>query len=93
MLSEEGRTTLTRWARSRTGPARLVTRARIVLAAAEGRENPVIAADPGLARGTVATWRQRFAAQRVVHSGYSVGLGSQGLRHFVYSGPARYDSS
>jgi len=65
VLTDEERATLTNWARSRTAPARLVTRARIVLAAADGAENPDIAAELGLARGTVVTWRQRFAADRV----------------------------
>jgi transposase len=64
-LTNQERATLTNWARSRTAPARLVTRARIVLAAADGAENRDIAADLGLARGTVATWRQRFAAERL----------------------------
>lgn len=53
VLSDEERATLTTWARSRTAPARLVTRARIVLAAADGAENQDIAAALGLARGTV----------------------------------------
>ena len=65
VLTDEERATLTNWARSRTAPARLVTRARIVLAAAAGAENQDIAAELGLARGTVVTWRQRFAADRV----------------------------
>ena len=65
VLTDEERATLTTWARSRTAPARLVTRAKIVLAAAAGKENQDIAADLGLARGTVVTWRQRFAAARV----------------------------
>lgn len=65
VLSDEERATLTRWARSRTAAARLVTRAKIVLAAADGAENQDIARDLGLARGTVATWRQRFAAERL----------------------------
>jgi transposase len=42
-----------------------VTRARIVLAAASGAENQAIAAHWGLARGTVVTWRKRFAAERL----------------------------
>lgn len=65
LLNDEERATLTTWARSRTAPARLVTRARIVLAAADGAENQDIAADLGLARGTVVTWRNRFAAERL----------------------------
>lgn len=66
VLSDEERATLTSWARSRTAAARLVTRAKIVLAAADGAENQDIARDLGLARGTVATWRRRFAAERLV---------------------------
>ena len=65
MLTDEERDRLTTWARSRTAPARLVTRARIVLAATGGAENQDIAADLGLARGTVVTWRKRFAADRL----------------------------
>jgi transposase len=65
VLSNHERGTLTTWARSRTAPARLVTRARIVLAAASGAENQDIAAALGLARGTVVTWRKRFAAERL----------------------------
>jgi transposase len=65
VLTDEERAMLTNWARSRTAPARLVTRARIVLAAADGAENQDIAADLGLARGTAVTWRNRFAAERL----------------------------
>lgn len=65
VLSDDERATLTSWARSRTAAARLVTRAKIVLAAADGGQNQDIARDLGLARGTVATWRQRFAAERL----------------------------
>ena len=64
-LSDEERAKLTTWARSRTAPARLVMRAKIVLAAADGVENQDIAADLGLARGTVVTWRRRFAEARL----------------------------
>jgi DNA-binding CsgD family transcriptional regulator len=45
-----------------TSPQRLVLRARIVLAAAEGRQNAQIARDLGCSIGTVRTWRGRFAA-------------------------------
>jgi transposase len=65
VLSDVERQALTAWARSRTAPARLVTRARIVLAAANGVANTDIASDLSLARGTVVTWRQRFAEQRL----------------------------
>jgi transposase len=61
-LTDDQRVTLTKWSRGRTTPARLVLRARIVLAAAEGRENKDIAAALGCTRRTVGTWRLRFAA-------------------------------
>lgn len=60
-LTVEQRATLTRWSRGRRTPARLVLRAKIVLAAAEGRENREIAAELGCTRRTVGTWRNRFA--------------------------------
>lgn len=56
---------LTLWARSRTAAARLVTRARIVLAAAGGAENQQIARQVGLTVTTVRLWRRRFAEQRL----------------------------
>lgn len=64
-LSEEERATLTKWARGRSTPTRLVQRAQIVLAAAEGCENREIAAQLGCTRRTVSTWRNRFAEQRL----------------------------
>lgn len=64
-LSAEERSALERWARGRATPARLVLRARIVLAAAAGRRNQDIAADLGTQPRTVGLWRQRFAASRL----------------------------
>jgi transposase len=64
-LTDEDRTTLERWSRGRSTEARLVTRARVVLAAARGQENKDIAAELGLCRGGVARWRDRFAAAGV----------------------------
>jgi transposase len=64
-LSDDDRSTLERWARSRSTEARLVERARIVLLAAEGRENQDIAAELGITRATVARWRIRFAARGI----------------------------
>jgi transposase len=61
-LSDADRTTLERWSRGRRTEARRVTRARIVLAAAEGKENKDIAAELNISRGAVARWRDRFAA-------------------------------
>jgi transposase len=64
-LTVEERTTLLKWSRGRSTPARLVQRANIVLAAAEGRRNDEIAADLGCTRHTVGTWRNRFASNRL----------------------------
>jgi transposase len=60
-LSDADRTTLERWARGRSTQARLITRAKVVLAAAAGKENKDIAADLRISRGAVARWRIRFA--------------------------------
>jgi len=65
VLIDEERVTLSKWARGRSTPARLVQRARIVLGAAEGRENQEIAAELGCTRRTVGTWRNRFATDRL----------------------------
>ena len=64
-LTQEERVTLARWSRGRSTPARLVLRAKIVLAAAEGLENKAIAAQLGCTRRTVGTWRSRFAARGI----------------------------
>jgi transposase len=60
-FTAEDRITLQRWARGRTTPARLVLRAKIVLLAAEGRANDVIARELGADRTVVGRWRRRFA--------------------------------
>ncbi len=64
-LTDDERKTLTKWARSRTLPARQGTRARIVLLAAKGKENQEIAAELELNRATVRKWRNRFAPDRM----------------------------
>lgn len=64
-LTDEERTRLTRWSRGRRTPSRLVLRAKIVLAAAGGRQNQEIAADLGASRKTVGLWRTRFAEERL----------------------------
>ncbi len=48
-----------------TSPQRLVLRARIVLAAAEGTENAAIARDLGCGVNTVRTWRGRLAVHGI----------------------------
>jgi transposase len=64
-LTDEERVMLTKWSRGRSTPARLVVRAKIVLAAARGDENRDIAAELGCTRRTVGTWRNRFAQLRL----------------------------
>ena len=61
-LTDADRQTLERWAKGRSTPARLVLRARIVLAAAEGKENQTIAEELRVNRLLVGKWRKRFAA-------------------------------
>jgi transposase len=64
-LTDDERTVLLQWARGRNTPARLVLRAKIVLAAAEGKENNVISTDLSCTRRTVGTWRTRFVNGRL----------------------------
>lgn len=64
-LTVEERETLERWSRGRSTPARLVLRAKIVLAAAAGARNDAIAAACSTAKSTVVRWRKRFAQGRV----------------------------
>lgn len=51
--------------RSRSMPHALVTRAQIVLLAADGHGNTVIGERLGLSKPTVGTWRRRYLTQRV----------------------------
>jgi transposase len=64
-LSPEEHRTLTTWSRSRTVPERQVARAKIVLLAAEGKNNLEIAAALSIERTIVGRWRSRFAAERL----------------------------
>jgi len=61
MVTDEQRATLQRWARGRSTPVRLMHRARMILMAAEGKQNQQIAETLGTQPSTVARWRQRFA--------------------------------
>ena len=65
VLSEDERSQLVSIARSRSISAALVTRARIVLAAADGEPNSAIAQRLQLTRATVGKWRLRFLQQRI----------------------------
>ena len=64
-LTDDERAVLTKWSRGRSTPARVVLRAKIVLAAAAGRENKDIAQDLSCTRRTVGTWRNRFLEGRL----------------------------
>ena len=77
-LTDDEQATLSMWSRSRTAPARLVTRARIVLLAASGLENQAIAQKLELNRITVRLWRQRFATMRL--SGIEQDRGGRGRK-------------
>jgi len=63
MINAEDRPTLERWSRGRRTPARLVLRANIVLKAADGLANKVIAAQLGTDRLLVGKWRKRYVAK------------------------------
>ena len=60
-LDAEQRRALESILRSRTAEQRVVMRTRIVLSAAEGRANQVIAQELKVSRPTVLQWRARFA--------------------------------
>ena len=59
-LSDEDRRRLESLVRRRTAEQRMVMRARIVLAAADGEENASIAGRLAVALNTVIKWRKRF---------------------------------
>ena len=59
-LSDEDRRRLEALVRQRTAEQRMVVRARIVLAAADGEQNASIAGRLGVALNTVIKWRKRF---------------------------------
>ncbi len=59
-LTPEQKSQLEQWARGRSIAARLVERARIVLLAAEGKQDLEIAAALNISNQKAARWRQRF---------------------------------
>jgi Winged helix-turn helix len=65
VLSAEQRAQLESMASSRSLPAGLVTRVRIVLLSAAGKMNQQIARQLGLTNATVGKWRRRFVEQGV----------------------------
>ena len=62
-LRRGDRAILERWVRARTTPQRLVDRARIVLASAEGHGGDAICARLGVSRPTVSRWLDRYDAE------------------------------
>lgn len=65
MLSNDERQTLMTWASRPKSTLRLATRARIVLACAEGLDNKQVAARLRVCAATVGTWRRRFVERRL----------------------------
>ena len=64
-LRRGDRATLERWLRSGTTPQRLVERARIVLASAEGIGGNDICTTLAVSRPTVSRWLDRYAAEGI----------------------------
>jgi len=64
-LTDDERAELLRLTRRRKSGQALATRARIVLAAADGLNNAEICTKLGICRPTVQTWRRRFAERRL----------------------------
>ena len=59
-IAEEIRPVLSKYAQSRTFPARQVQRAKIILLAADGHNNMQISKQVGLGQDSVSRWRTRF---------------------------------
>jgi transposase len=64
-LSDDERAQLESWTRRRTSAQALAVRSRIVLLAADGRNNTEIAGELGVHRNMVAKWRSRFLLYRL----------------------------
>lgn len=65
VLSAEERQVLVAWSRRRKTAQALAARSRIVLRGAEGGTIGQVAADLGVSRDMVSTWRSRFLARRL----------------------------
>lgn len=68
-MSEGQRRVLRALSRSQTAPARQVTRAKVLLLAADGLAHAQIAARTGVAVGTVRAWRGQFTAEGLARFG------------------------
>jgi putative transposase len=65
VLSQQERAQLESFARSRSLPAALSDRARMILSSAQGQPNNAIAQRLGASKATVGKWRARFIAVRM----------------------------
>lgn len=65
ILTDEERSELERWARSRSLPAAAVFRARLILALADGVSYRTIEKKLNTTPPTIARWRQRFERDRI----------------------------
>ncbi|MBS0457270.1 MAG: IS630 family transposase [Proteobacteria bacterium] len=65
VLSDEEKAELERLVRSKMTSVRLAQRARIVLLAAQGKQNKVIAAELKIGRVQVGRWRRRYGEKRL----------------------------
>jgi transposase len=64
-LSMEERAKLMKWSRGRKTSVRLAQRAHMMLLAAQGMRNELIASELKTSRQTVGLWRTRFSKQRL----------------------------
>ncbi len=65
VLTDDERAQLTSLVRSKLTSVRLAQRARMVLLAADGKQNQDIAQQVGVGRVQVACWRGRYAQARL----------------------------
>jgi hypothetical protein len=90
-LSDQDRNDLEATVRRTSAEQRMVLRARIVLAAADGEENAAIAERLEIALNTVIKWRKRFFEEGM--SGLKDRKRSGRPRTFSPSGPRRGQSA
>ena len=76
LLSNAERGILQGWLRSPSVSAGLATRARVILACAQGASNMAVASETGVSEQTVSKLRQRFLSSRL----FGLRLGQPGRR-------------
>ena len=64
-LSGEDRGTLETWVNAHSTPQQIALRAQLILCAANGVANSVIADELGITRPTVLQWRKRFEGEGI----------------------------